>query len=498
MSILPKNLDISLNLQICAYKKIEDQFYTYAYRTKRIISTRDQIEGGNEVQEQYRLTLENLCSTSPHDSMTSINNLSPEVFQLIIAKFLESNDWFKIVALRRVNKFWLTNIDNFLSTVQSFEYKFNLLKGLTTPPIDYCHLFKTLSYFPNLTQLVVSNYRVSDHLIAILRNKVPDLRKLDLSGCQGLTWKGIAILGIRFNRLQFLDVSRCELNEHQFGILFQKLNNLRVFNALKPWGEVTFECLSRLGPNIYEIWIGLEHLKDCNSALKALVRGNGKYLLHLGLIVNDFGQVDWSVITENIKDLRTLKLTFKSSSWSNLKEFAKLKNLEFLVLSEVSTNDNESVLTDSSLIQVLVGCSKLRSLAISGNKETTVRITDYSIERIARLCPNMSHMRFMGANSIDDRCLSLLASLPSLCVLHLVSMNSITNEGVKDFAKRARHVRNFLVMDCPNLTEVIIDYWIESAKERPEQKISVLTWNMKISKDLSDLPNNLTLMIYPK
>ena len=269
-------------------------------------------------------------------------------------------------------------------------------------------------------------------------------------------------------------------------------------NAINPGRDVTGQCLNRLGPQIQDVWIGLNHMSNCNSALRALVSGNGKNLLHLGLIVSNYQTTDWSLITDNMKQLKSLKLTFGSFKGSSLKEFSKLKNLEFLVLAEDSRNDSESVLNDDSILPVLRGCSQLKSLAIAGTKPNTCRFTNRTIGQIPRLCRNMEQIRFLNANNIDDYCLSQLATIPSLLVLHLSSMNSITDRGVIDFAKESKKVRNFRVSDCPNVTQNIIDVWIEVANNRPEERIKLFLEGMAITRSLDDIPSNLRIEVKDK
>ena len=281
----------------------------------------------------------------------------------------------------------------------------------------------------------------------------------------------------------------------RLSILVENLQNLKVINAINPGREVTAQCLAKLGPHIQDIWIGLNHLHDVNPALRALVSGNGKNLLHFGIILSNFQTTDWSIITDNMKRLKSLKLTFGSYRKGSLRELSKLKNLEFLVLAEDSRNENESVLTDESLLPVFRGCPKLKSIAIAGTKVNTCRFTNASIGQIRRLCTNIEQIRFLNAHQIDDQTLEQLATIPTLLVLHLSSMNGITDKGISHFAKISTKCRNFRISDCPNVTQTVIDYWIEAAKNRPNDKIKLFLEGMKVTKDLNNLPSNLKIEI---
>jgi hypothetical protein len=152
----------------------------------------------------------------------NINDLSPEVFQLIVSRYLKSNNWRKLVPLRLVCKHWRNNIDSYLASRHGFQYTGRVTKGSLPPAMNYYEFNAMLSFYPNMRQLIVKNFTVSDHLIAILRQNCPKIERLSLYGCRNLTWKGITILAVRFPQINFLDISNCDLDENRF------VYNLRV------------------------------------------------------------------------------------------------------------------------------------------------------------------------------------------------------------------------------------------------------------------------------
>lgn len=493
MSLLPNAVDIAEDSRRICGQQIENLTESAAKRRK--LCAEDQPECGVDNNTTVEDWMTELWNTSQPQN---INDLCPEVFQLIVAKYLKSNNWRKLVPLRLVCKYWRSNIDAYLASRHGFQYTGRVSKGSPPPVMNYYEFNAMLSFYPNMRQLIVKNFTVSDHLVAILRQNVPKLERVSLYGCRNLSWKGITILAVRFPQLKFIDVSNCDLDENRLSILCENLQNLKIINAINPGREVTGLCLSKLGPKIEDIWIGLNHLTDVNPALRALVSGNGKNLQHFGLIVANYQTTDWSIITENMTQLKSLKLTFGSYRNSSLKQFSKLRNLEFLVLAEDSRNDNESVLTDQSLIPVLKGCSKLKSIAIAGTKEKTCRFGHNSIALIPRYCKHMEQIRFLNAHNVEDQTLAELATIQSLLVLHLSSMNRITNKGVIDFAKDSPKIRNFRVSDCPLVTEDIIDQWIEVANNRSDDKIKVYLEGIKVTKSLDDLPSNLKIDVKEK
>lgn len=154
-------------------------------------------------------------STPTYWKPENINDLAPEVFQLIIGRFLKSNNWRKLVPLRVVCRHWRNNIDSYLASRHGFQYTGRSAKGAPPPGINYYEFAAMLNFYPNMRQLIVKNFTVSDHLVAILRQHCPHIERLSLYGCRNLTWKGMAILAVRFPNLTFLDISHTELNENR-------------------------------------------------------------------------------------------------------------------------------------------------------------------------------------------------------------------------------------------------------------------------------------------
>ena len=254
--------------------------------------------------------------------------------------------------------------------------------------------------------------------------------------------------------------------------------------------------MENLGPHIEDVWISLSHLNDVDQSLRALVSKNRRHLVHLGLVVPNNNKTDWSIISDNMTRLKSLKVTFKSDKRGSLEEFAKFKDLEFLVFAEDSQNELQSVLTDQAILPVLKGCKKLQSICLAGTKFTTLRLTNKTILNINSFCPNLKQLKFFRAHLIDNATLYDLARIRSLEVLHLSSMCYLLNTGIEYFAKNSPKCRNFLVHDCKSITDEIINYWIEAVKKRPNDKIKLyLKLDEGMSKVWTDLPSNLILKI---
>ena len=220
MSILSNSVDIASDeRRVCAQQiDISEDFNTscierHSKRRKLMDNNSINSSEGRESTTTHNSPIDELFGNC---SPNTINDLCPEVFQLIIAKYLKSTNWRKLVPLRLVSKFWRNNIDSYLASRHGFQYTGRLVKGSPPPVMNYYEFNAMLSFYPNMRQLIVKNFTVSDHLVAILRQNVPNLERISLYGCRSLSWKGITILAVRFPQLKFIDVSNCELDENRY------------------------------------------------------------------------------------------------------------------------------------------------------------------------------------------------------------------------------------------------------------------------------------------
>ena len=220
MSLLSNFIDISedsrriCGQQIDEKRRDESSEGESPHKRRKLSPNND-----NSVNDSQEVSVSDRLSHMMPSLPQNINDLCPEVFQIIIAKYLKTNNWRKLVPLRLVCKYWRSNIDSYLSSRHGFQYTGRLTKGTPPPVMNYYEFNAMLSFYPNMRQLIVKNFTVTDHLVAILRQNVPKLERLSLYGCRNLSWKGITILAVRFPQLKFIDVSNCELDENRSVLL---------------------------------------------------------------------------------------------------------------------------------------------------------------------------------------------------------------------------------------------------------------------------------------
>ena len=145
----------------------------------------------------------------------NFNDVCPEVFQIIITYFILFNKWTKLIPLRLVSKYWRLNIDTYLSTRKVINYSGPTYTQNDIPkPINYFEFYALTSCFSNMKQLIINNFFARDDLLYFLRKTVPNLERLNLSGCVRFSARGINYLTIKYPQLISIDVSNCQLDEN--------------------------------------------------------------------------------------------------------------------------------------------------------------------------------------------------------------------------------------------------------------------------------------------
>ena len=426
---------------------------------------------------------------SSEDVTPNINDLCPEIFQIIITNLLLMCKWRHILPLRLVSKYWKSNIDSHLSTTRTYRYARKNYADGRFQKFDIFKLSGILKFFPNLKELILKDVIVSENVVTVLSQRVPKLQRLDLSGCHGISDSAIRTLSVQFTQLKSIDVSYCGLKEEQMSLLLKNLQNLEELHAQDPNVSITWKCLENLGPKIKSLMFGFNPFINLDFGIGVLVAGNGKNLEHLCIEIQSFQKINLKILTENLRQLRSFKLIFNSFGEGPLQELAIFKMLESLVLVETSFGD-KTVITDQTLIPILKGCSKLRFINLSGYKISrrignTLKITNYFVESILRLCPRIKSIKLSGAHALDDNSLILMAKMPFLTRLHLLRMDGITDQGIIKFVQESKTIRNFQVKNCSKITENVREGWIELARLSPEERLE------RAIKDLEErFPNS--------
>ena len=173
-----------------------------------------------------------------------------------------------------------------------------------------------------------------------------------------------------------------------------------------------------------------------------------------------------------------------------------MRDIEHLLLSDFSNGIRCRVLNDHTLIDYFTGCRKLRSITLAGIFNGLCQLTNRSMGMLSYLEPNLEQLYFIKAQKIDDETLSIFAALPNLQVLHMCGMSGFTNSGVAIFAKHSSKCRDFRIDFCEGITEDIIESWINAAKARPADRITLTLVGIRVERNIKDIPKNLIINIY--
>ena len=152
MSLLSNTIDISEDARRVCGQQIEDTESGDESDCDESPAKRRRLDPSTSgQQEEADQWASSLMPVQPQN----INDLCPEVFQIIIAKYLKQNNWRKLVPLRLVCKYWRENIDSYLSSRHGFQYTGRLTKGTPPPVMNYYEFNAMLSFYPNMRQLIV-------------------------------------------------------------------------------------------------------------------------------------------------------------------------------------------------------------------------------------------------------------------------------------------------------------------------------------------------------
>ena len=216
-----------------------------------------------------------------------------------------------------------------------------------------------------------SSLNVTSNVLKLLHAKCPQINNLSFTGCslKSLTWKDM----IQLTTLIQLSIENCEFNGTNF------------------FSEINFDQFPKL-----------THLKFSGNMLFNVNVTKVTSLLSLDVI----GCTNiWNTVLYNITDAK--ELCYLSLPFS-------------LLLKPAENNSN-------------IQLSKLKSLVIGGNSKGPARNTLQDIQVIANIAPNLVFLdfsncdyRFSSANS--DKLVSLVAKLPYLKVLGLVSQSVAKEE----------------------------------------------------------------------
>lgn len=266
----------------------------------------------------------------------------------------------------------------------------------------------------------------------------PNLTKIDLSNCIGLTESDFTKLAELYSKqVVSLNVSGCRIDEACLRIIVKGMHRLRYLNIANNFCRLQGTCLEWIPSTMETI------VSDYNQnvrVLDCLLLGNGRNVIELDLNVGFCfnPQMPYRLIGYNFNNLISLKITFKSFGARKQGTFvhlAELKELECLYLiEEIDDFDSESSLDDQSVLAIMKSCGgKLRELYLHAASSLFGRespLTDASISHIDQLCPLLEKFSIKRA-TITDQSLDAISKLKNASTVELIDLEHISETGVK-------------------------------------------------------------------
>ena len=435
-------------------------------------------------------------STSSQKPRTTIlfDDLPIEIFQLILQFLLFKGNWNYCFQLRRLSTKWRDNIDYILSQRKTLHFfGTNKVVAYNRPKLNYKIFEKLLDFHPNLEELSLKDYQIENKLMTILVEKVPNLKKLIMKNLKGyLTWRAYFDLGEGMKNLETIVIDNCDIDETCLNIIVDCIRKLTNLSILNPGRQVSFKSLRFLPPTIKKIYI---NSISCNfsKVSKYIIEGNGKNIEELLVFIHFYNDINWDYVTNNLKNLKTLKLNFHSHGASVLNEIRKFKNLENLSLTENAQWMNESILTDISLIPLLMSLKKLKHLSLAGTDTRAVRATNLTFKQIYNFCPNIEEICFFNVINVNNETIFSLSKCRKLKSLEIYNSVNITSLSFRTLLSYGSSIEKVKLENCININENIINCFKDFAGGPRKRKLKLILGGVDVTINVNDLPKYLTV-----
>jgi len=147
-------------------------------------------------------------------------------------------------------------------------------------------------------------------------------------------------------------------------------------------------------------------------------------------------------------------------------------------------------------VEMLKKSKQLHKLVISGDYEWVLRLSDKSLEKLVKLCPNLDDISITGNGLISDKGISSLRALP-LSRLSLSSFHSLTDSSMIVILKNTP-IKTLILTDVSKITENLVIRAINLCELERDRQLDITLSTSQLNKKLISrlaLPNNLNLTV---
>ncbi|CAG2105596.1 unnamed protein product, partial [Medioppia subpectinata] len=161
--------------------------------------------------------------------------------------------------------------------------------------------------------------------------------------------------------------------------------------------------------------------------------------------------------------------------------------LHGLVLEQIRCYDQRSAVDERQFQLMLKRSPELRRLAIVGDYEWDLRLSDKSMHRLTVMCPALEDLTLTGNGLIGDTGIASLSALP-LQRVTLSSFQSVTDASIQTLLQRTP-VRHLTLTDMSGITENLVVRAVTLCEERRDRHLDLTLCTAHMNrKMLANLP----------
>ncbi len=472
----------------------------------------------NDMEVKATSSSDNLVIASQGKTISFLDHLGEDVSRHFIS-FLNQLDAAKIAQISKKDQDFIRNswgdinfvpktVNQFLNFIRTpnkvsqteldlswlgleFKDKFLLKESVYNIPNSIA------AKLPNLTSLNLSGCNKIFCLIKCLTSKLPNLTSLNLSQCSYLEDGDITNIISPLQNLSKIDLIGCpKITSVGIKAIISKFPKLISLN-MDGYDHITTELAKEIATCLPELTsLELRSININDEFISALVI-HSKKLTSL-VLNNGIGDDGIEMITTNLLGLTKLDISCcQEITDVGLEKIAKLKNLNYLNLSNTNLSDKALTIIASSLKKLsFIDFTNCENITDEGVKSFVtsypyfssinlgcLNITDQAIESIVTM-PKITSIEFGYCGKITDNGIENIANnIPNLTFLGLNGCVELTDESIKSIASKLKKLTYLHLGSCYISDEVMVklrndlpftqiigpDY-----KELPESKESFL------------------------
>lgn len=324
---------------------------------------------------------------------------------------------------------------------------------------------------PNLLAIDLECCDMSNRIIRNILNNCKKVRRLNLDSSTRLNFYSFNLMVQDWNKLRHLNLSCCtEMNELSAKLLIENLKELESLNLCGT--RINGRCLVNLNTNLKRLDISYCWNVQLPGLL-SLARAPCKDLIELSVNNFDFADSDrcMAALFNKFQSLRYLQMSIGPCvahdyfidrvTSRGFSAIAKIHTLESLTIEKICTVDNQS------LIDILKGCPKLKSLKL--NLGWLNLCTDVGFSQITNHLPNLEELHIMYPSALTTLGISNIVGAHRLRSLSLV--NTDIDNDIFKFIEELEWLTKINFDDCRKITLRGLNHLCRIANKRPDSKI---------------------------